>query len=447
MQFSPLSKSMYKLQTACDTLSLLSQWLRLEWSHVSPPKSVGKKNSRHLALFAWALPPNSNGGVHRPLSFIRYGSGLGWRIDAFQGEVPINQSEHGRELLSRVPENAKLHVVPSSPLQPSYRLSPQIDGGFKNAVAYANHAINLLSTDPPDIVLASGPPFHVFVSAYFIAKWFGVPLVLDYRDEWTECPFDFVSAGKQDRFWERRCLAAADAVLFTTSSHLRHQLAKFPELSRKKAHLVPNGWEPDDFADEDIKAITQQNKTVGTFNLAHVGTLAGHTSPHDFLNALADWLTNEPAWRDRIKVNFIGRRLPAAAAALESFPYKENIAVIDHVGKREANRRMQEADALLLIAAPELERYLPGKLFDYVASGRPILVFGYPGESSIILESLGIGMLCPPGSGALLGQHLQHLLKANIPSEEKSVQAWLDRHRRDKLAKQAFDILASLVNK
>ena len=433
------------LETAWDTLKLFSQFLTLEMAHVFAQRQSVIRNDRHLALFAWALPPNSNAGVHRPLSFIRYGSRLGWRIEAFQGEVPINQSEHGEDLLLRVPKNAKLHMVPSSPLKPSYRLSPQIDGGFRNAVAYANHAIHLLSCDPPNIVLASGPPFHVFVSAYYVAKWFGVPLVLDYRDEWTECPFDFVSAGKQDRFWERRCLAAADAVLFTTDSHLKHQLAKFPELSAKKAHLVPNGWEPDDFIDRDIQALNQQQETIKTFNLVHVGALSGHNPPDDFLNALAELFANEPLWRERIRVSFIGRRSPATASALESFPYQANIQIIDHVSKREASRRMQEADVLLLLAGPELERYLPGKLFDYVASGQPILIFGYPGESSMILESLGIGQLCPPSAGALLGQKLTWLLNANPSIDGNIVQAWLNHHRRDELAKQAFEIFASLV--
>lgn len=436
-----------KLITAWDTLLLGSQWLYLEGLKFFPQRRVGKKNGRHLALFAWALPPNSNAGVYRPLSFIRYGTELGWRIDAFQGEVPTNQNEHGNELLSHVPANAKLYIVPSSPRQPSYRLFPQIDGGFKNALTDARYAIQLLAKDPPDIVLASGPPFHVFLAAYFVAKRFGVPLVLDYRDEWTECPFDFVSKGNQDRFWERRCLAAATAVLFTTQSHLEHQLAQFAELKKEKAHLIPNGWESDDFLINDNQNDIQKSANNGILNLAHIGNLASHTLPDDFLKALAELLTNEPEWQKRIIVNFIGRRSPAATSVLDSFPYRDNLKLINHVGKREANRLMQEADVLLLIAAPELERYLPGKLFDYVAAHRPILIFGSPGESSRVLEKIGVGSLCPSGSGKLLGEALQLLWKTDIRKNSTILQKWLDHHKRANLAKEAFDIFSKLVTK
>lgn len=438
---------MSSIRTIWDTLFLGSQWLYLEGSHMFPQRRAGKGDDRHLALFAWALPPNSNAGVYRPLSFIRYGSSLGWRIDAFQGEVPTNQSEHGDELLSRIPADAKLHVVPSSSRQPSHRFFPQIDGGFKNALVHARYAIQKLSNDPPSVVLASGPPFYVFVSAYFVARHFDIPLVLDYRDEWTECPFGFVITSNQDRFWECRCLAGADAVLFTTKSHLEHQVTQFVELNKEKTHVIPNGWEPDDFLSCDDQTRVNRSTNSEILNIAHVGTLAAHTLPTDFLKALAELLTNQPVWRKRIMVNFIGRRSPAAASILDGFPYKANVRIVDHVGKLEANRHMQEADILLLIAVPELERYLPGKLFDYVAARRPILVFGSSGESSCILESIGVGSLCPPGSSKLLGEALERLWRIDRLEHSALTRAWLDRHRRDRLAKRAFDILSTLVTK
>ncbi|MGH7622214.1 MAG: glycosyltransferase, partial [Gemmatimonadaceae bacterium] len=182
---------------------------------------------------------------------MQYGCRLGWRIDAFCSEAPRTLREHGEELLARVPREATLHVVPPSSREPSYRFFPRVDGGFANALGYARHAIGTMAQDPPDVVLASGPPFFTFVAARLVARHFGVPLVLDYRDEWTECPFDFVDKGPHDRALESRCLRSADAVFFTTESHRRNQLAAFPELDARKTHVVPNGWEPSDFVEPD----------------------------------------------------------------------------------------------------------------------------------------------------------------------------------------------------
>jgi glycosyltransferase involved in cell wall biosynthesis len=434
---------MKKMGTLCDTLRMVAAWGSLELASAIFTRGRRLRADRHLAVFAWALPPNTNAGVHRPLSFIRYGALAGWKIEAFHGETPANQREHGEELLRLVPKEVALIPVPKSAVEPAYRLTPQIDGGFVNALDAAKFAIARLESNPPDFVLASGPPFYVFVSAFYVARHFRVPLILDYRDEWTECPFDFVSAGPQDRGWERRCLLAADAVFFTTQSHIEHQLKTFPELTRDKTHLVPNGWVPEDFADAKIP-VACDGQTAGKIRIAHVGNLAGHTPPRNFLNALEELFAAKPELRRKLQVSFIGRRSPEAEMALNDFAYQDSIEIVDHLPKREANRCMRDSDIQLLLSSPDLERYLPGKIFDYVAANKPILVYGSPGEASQLVEHLGVGLLCRAGSGLELGEALNKLVQLKCDPSAPLLQEWLATHRRDVLAKQAFEIIASV---
>jgi glycosyltransferase involved in cell wall biosynthesis len=433
---------MTMLQTVADTAVLGAQWLSLERPRTR--RAMRERTGRHLALLARALPPASSAGVYRPLSFMRYGSARGWRIDAFSSEPPPEQSQHGDELLSRVPRETTIHVVPPTSREPSYRFFPRVDGGFTNALAYARYTIDALAHDPPTAVLASGPPFFTFVAALFVARRFGVPLVLDYRDEWTECPFDFVTKSGDDRAWERRCLGQADAVLFTTESHLRHQLATFAELSPAKAHVVPNGWEPDDFVERDGDSSAAESRDASTLRIAHVGNLSGHTPARAFLESLEQLLTDEPDWRARLRVQLIGRRSLSTDNAIQAFRFPNVIDVVDHVGKREASRRMRESDVLLLLASPELERYLPGKLFDYLAARRPVLVFGSRGESSELIDQLNAGVVCPPGSGAALREALVRLENLDVSRRDLAVDHWLHGHRREALASHAFGIIDSV---
>jgi hypothetical protein len=242
----------------------------------------------------------------------------------------------------------------------------------------------------------------------------------------------------------RRCLSAAAAVLFTTESHLRHQLATFPELAASRAHLVPNGWEPDDFVRRELELHQLSFGETAALRMAHVGNLAGHTPPFDFLDSLQELLTAEPDWVPRIKVRFIGRRSSSADGAIRAFGFPTVIDVIDHVGKREANRNMQESDVLLLLAGPDLERYLPGKLFDYLAARRPVLVFGSLGESAALVDRLGAGVFCPSGSVAALRDALVRLPKLDMTGWRDSVDAWLLEHRREALASRAFAIIESV---
>ncbi len=427
------------LSTLGGTLALGAAW----WQVARSRCAAHPADSRHLALLAWALPPNSNAGVHRPLSFLRHGARLGWRFSTFQGLAPANQSQHGDELLARMPDGVRRVVVPDPERPASWRVFPKVDGGFAGAVQAAQLAIGQLREDPPSIVLASGPPFAMFIAARWVAAHFGVPLVLDYRDEWTECPFDFVSAGPDDRRYEQACLASAQAVIFTTESHREHQLRVFPALARERTHVLPNGWEAEDFADAATESPVVRRE--GPLRLAHVGTLSGHTSPQHFVDALDAALDAEPSWRRRLAIEFVGRRSPAEHAALMRSRHADLITTVDHVSKADAVKRMRHADALLLLAASALERYLPGKLFDYVAARRPVLVCGWPGESSAALvDQLGMGVLCRPDRPGAMLEALSALEARRHAATDPRVEPWLHRHRRDLVAQAAFDLFAQL---
>jgi glycosyltransferase involved in cell wall biosynthesis len=106
---------------------------------------------------------------------------------------------------------------------------------------------------------------------------------------------------------------------------------------------------------------------------------------------------------------------------------------------------MHEADVLLLLSAPDLERSLPTKLFEYLASRRPVLIFGSPGEASALIDALGAGALCPPGSAEALGDALVRLRDLDLSSHEAAVSAWLQDHRRDVLSARAFEIIESVT--
>ena len=145
-------------------------------------------------------------GVYRPLSILRYGSQPRMALRCVLQQGAETAARVRRRALAQVPNEATLHVVPPSSREPSYRFFPRMDGGFTNSSRTRASPSRRWQTIRPTWfspqARRSLPSSPLFSSR----GAFGVPLVLDYRDEWTECPFEYVRTDRDDRAWERRCL-------------------------------------------------------------------------------------------------------------------------------------------------------------------------------------------------------------------------------------------------
>jgi glycosyltransferase involved in cell wall biosynthesis len=406
---------------------------------------------RSVALFAWYFPPDGGGGIHRALAFVRHGANLGWTVSVITRALEGEPHPSGRDLLGALTPGVDITRVPVPTLRTAARLFPRVGDGFPGvrsgllaALDAARAARAALDGRRPSVVLASGPPFHWFVAGYFAARWWRVPLVLDYRDEWTEFPFDFVSTGRADRAWERRCLRAAAAAIFTTRSQLEHQLQVFPELERARAVVIPNGWEPADFTAGQNGA-EGADPCPGRAVLSFIGNLGAWTLPGDFLAALGRVLERRSDLRASLQVSFVGAKNPVAQRQLEAWPYQDVLALSPEVPKADAIRRMRASTALLLINEPRLSRYRPGKLYDYVATGRPIVVYGDGGEVAGVVRETGAGLIVPSADDARLAEVIDMVTRHAVRVDRSSRDAWLTRHRRDALVAETLGILARVV--
>jgi glycosyltransferase involved in cell wall biosynthesis len=360
------------------------------------------------------------------------------------GAGTTEPTQAGVHLLQRIPSSIRVLRASRPPLNPSYRLFPRVDGNFVNSLTYFRVVEQTLSSDPPSVVMASGPNFQTFIAAYYIARYFRIPLVLEYRDEWTESPFSFVRLGNADRAWETRCLRRADLVIFTTQSQLERNVARFAAGHSTRSVVIPNGWEPDDFVvpEESSAAATEDARALISF----VGTLGDHTPPGAFLETLGQALRGDPALARRLRIRFVGMKSDRSREQLAAFPMQELIDQLDHMLKPDANRMMTESSALLLLNEVSLHRYLPGKIYDYLASGAPILVFGEGGEVAKLVEELDAGIVVPLSDPAALADALHKIVSWPKRSGEGNTNRseWLSRHTRACAARHLFDVLSSM---
>ncbi|MEM9918807.1 MAG: glycosyltransferase family 4 protein [Bacteroidota bacterium] len=256
-----------------------------------------------------------------------------------------------------------------------------------NKYAYRK-AVSILRKESIDTVITTSPPHSTQLIGLKLQQKLGIQWIADMRDPWTDIYYyDLLGhtylSNKINHGLEKKVLLKADHIL-TVSKPLKELFAaKDPSIAAEKIHIVPNGYDPADF--EGL----QKEKTQG-FTIAYTGTMADNYKPSAFLNALSE-LVEEQTHFD-IRLQFIGRisdriKQEITALGLEA-------AFIPTVSHSKINQYQKNADLLLLVI-PDVENsegILTGKLFEYLASGNPIICIGpEQGDAAAILQQCEIG--------------------------------------------------------
>ena len=421
-------------------------WYKIVKQCNRSPEEVGSRpKTRHICLLAWAFPPDTGGGVFRPMSIARYLGEFGWKVTVICSPVTKSYGDTDDYLHKSLPKDVQIYRLREPPIQPSTKLFPSIDGGFINVLSTFTESVTVLGSLPPSVIIATGPPFHNFVVGFYMAKYFRSRLVLDYRDDWSGFKLPFVDSGRFDRFWENRCLKTADRVFFVTKPRLEYQFKIFPFLKREKCYVIPNGWEP-----RDLIAARNEKSWIadeGKFVLAFIGRMTTYSFPIGFLQCLDTVLNHRIDFLDRISIHLIGSSSIDIFKLLSAFNWsKKIIKVHDHVSKPLANRLMMDASALLIVNDPLLSRWLPGKLYEYLAAGPPILVFGSGGEIPKLVSHLDAGIIVPMEDADALELALDKLLEAkNINPRSRIRDEWLKQHTRERMVENMAIIFNELV--
>jgi glycosyltransferase involved in cell wall biosynthesis len=427
------------LATVRDTVLGYRWWMR---ERVWPPRpDPAQATDRRILIFVTGFPPDVSGGAYRPAALARYAERNGWIPTVVSFAAPARPSAAGLALLEYAGSELTVLRTADPPVEPSYRLFPKVDGMMIRALEMARLARAHFGADLPRTIFCSGPSFSPFVAGWFLTRGTDRKLVLEYRDEWTLCPFDFVSKEAHDRAWELRCLRRADLVITMTDSQREALMSHFGGFFQMPpVDVVANGWEPafsDGIPQGESKGAA--DKAIVTF----AGKLGDYTHPGRFLAALESVLRKRPDLAQRLEVRFVGMKDPGAQEHLARFPVAGVVRSVEPVPQSVAARMMRESRALLLIHNPDFERYIPGKIYEYAASGVPILLFDDIGESDRIVRELNLGHSLRSEDHVGLERALERIC-AGAPEEASAVEPrtrWLDRHRREALSAQMYRLL------
>ncbi|MBP7149333.1 MAG: glycosyltransferase [Acidobacteria bacterium] len=357
-----------------------------------PAASVGGVRAHGLARYlprhGWdvaVLTPSAEGRDAGPLAIIETGdrpalAGLKRRLGGEQAAL--------RDLLG----------VTRSSGAPARRLAAWSIAQAKAATAFPDprrgwiapalaSARAWLAHEHVDAIVSTSPPPTAHVIASRLAREFGLPWVADFRDLWADYHNADTPAWRRavDRRLERRTLRGARA-LVTVSAPLAATLAAhYPGVP---VRTILNGFDPAEWQGQ--VALTPE------FTLTHTGTLyQGRRDPTPVFAALAELVGERAVDRGRVRVRLFSRNEDWLRPVVAAQGLQDVVEVRDWAPRAEAIAAQRESQVLLLfhLAGPDAAGDYTGKIFEYLAARRPILVAGgEPGVLGELVRKTGAGV-------------------------------------------------------
>ena len=162
-------------------------------------------------------------------------------------------------------------------------------------------------------------------------------------------------------------------------------LHRYPERHAEDIVTIPNGFDPEDFEDlwagkQGIGSIAERD---GTLTILHTGHVYGPRRIEPLLGALSEWRRIDPELTASVRVRLVGgssEQVENLRSTIEHYQLRACVAAEPEVSHREALRRQSQAAVLLLIgfSGPHGQYQMSGKIFEYLAIGRPILALAPP---------------------------------------------------------------------
>ncbi len=398
--------------------------------------------TRRLLIVANPCPPSgSNGASMRVRKWCEHLPAFGWQPVVITGpfqdparcapltdveilgaspspSVPTTQRAGTVEPLGLGPWLARRWIVPDSYV---LRWLPRI-GSLLDTVRQAG---------PFDAIVSSSPLDTCHLVARRLQRDLQIPWIADFRDPWIGNPFTAPRpwlAEAVNRWHERRVVSRADRVTCASPVHLSEMRHRYPRQADHFGYL-PNGYDG-----RAMPAPRPARPAGGLMTLIHAGTLYGARTPATVLDAMAELPSS-------VQLHFIGGASPVLEQDIQRRRLSDQVTVTPPLAHDQALALMSAADALVVI--PGAAYAIPGKIYEYLATGRPIIHVG-PRDSAVahLLADLRVGRTVQDTAGVLDAVRSLLVDRSAIPSGSPP---GLERYDRRTLAGDFAALLDHLV--
>jgi hypothetical protein len=380
--------------------------------------------SKKVLIIAYYWPPSGGSGVQRWLKFVKYLPQWGWEPFVFTPENP-SFAIRDESLLKDVPVEAEVIRFPiwepyesffklgqifkqKKSTKPTDLVSTNKNSVFQKVATFIR--ANFFIPDPrvfwvrPSVkflydfvrdndiktIITTGPPHSIHLIGLNLKKKnSSLRWLADFRDPWSEwglldslnvSPF----ARRIHKRLEAKVLERADKIITITPFYVR----RFEALSQRKVSLLTNGYDEDDFASLEIYRTEK-------FIMRHVGIINEKCDPRPFMSAIEKLLTSDFEFKSNVYIDFVGEVHIQFKEFVSASPELSSVTTFTTSIPHKSLISLYGKSSLLLVILTgykDAEGYMPGKLFEYLATRLPVLGVGPShGDAAQLLKETGAG--------------------------------------------------------
>ena len=309
-----------------------------------------------------------------------------------------------------------------------------------------SNADEIIASIRPDVILASYPSVEALEIGVALAEKYSLPLITDFRDGLLFEPLDtnaqrHRSVREHHQKLEARLVAVSKLILTVSEPISAYFRSHYLHTNVVTLH---NGFDTDDIVPDLTWALPAE-----VINIVHTGRLgisraatAGKGRGVDALVSALNMLqARTPELAKHLQVHFVGHLSSQEKKSLELLFDKNTVKLWGHQPRARALGFQRLADVLLLITAPDQASIATGKLFEYLATDKPILALTRGTEAERIIRDTGTGLVAPPDKPEEIFTALKLLVRQRgilMPSRNEGSIADFSRSRQ--LSKLAHHI-------
>ena len=310
-------------------------------------------------------------------------------------------------------------------------------------IFWKSSSVNFLSDYLPknniDTIITTGPPHSVHLIGLELKRKLNINWISDFRDPWVKLNylnrFHLLPFSRKSHISLRNKVLINSNAVIVTSERLKDLFSNITS----NIYKITNGFD----------YIIKENNLDNKFSISHIGSLYPERNPKFLWDSLEELF--EGSFKKDLQINFIGNTSEKIKKELSRRKFHNHVRFYDYVDYNRALELMCSSQALLMIEVNDEESSyaIPGKLFDYLNSKRPIISIGPNiSEVSEILNNTNSGKFFNYHDKRNLKLYINQLYKSykngtNIISDKSKIEMF----KRINLTKKLSEVIVTVDKK